>query len=208
MVVYKITNRLNGKIYVGQTRQPIEKRFLQHAHATTPLGAAMRQCGLENFTIEIIEECDTPAQTKAREIFWISVLKCKIPNGYNQSDGGESCAPKIYKPRRFTPTTDTVTIAESLKRFRKTFNLSQREVAEVWGVTPQAYQIYERDVIPSAEVLKKIAVAFNVSMDYLVGLSDEPRPTPPKADDEELIDALVAYHRAINTALKNRGVEL
>ena len=52
-----------------------------------------------------------------------------------------------------------MTIAESLKRFRKEFRLSQRDVAQVWGVTPQAYQIYEREkdaVIPSAEVLKKI----------------------------------------------------
>ena len=74
-----------------------------------------------------------------------------------------------------------MTIAKALKRFRKEFRLSQRDVADVWGVTPQAYQIYERDtdpVIPSAEVLKKIAVAFNVSADYLLGLSDEPRPMP------------------------------
>lgn len=74
-----------------------------------------------------------------------------------------------------------MTIAKALKRFRKEFRLSQRDVADVWGVTPQAYQIYERDtdpVIPSAEVLKKIAVAFDVSADYLLGLSDAPRPVP------------------------------
>lgn len=57
MVIYKITNRLNGKPYVGQTKQPIEKRFLQHYHSKSPLGQAMHQCGLENFTIEIIERC-------------------------------------------------------------------------------------------------------------------------------------------------------
>lgn len=71
-----------------------------------------------------------------------------------------------------------MTIAEALRRFRKEFNLSQREVAAVWNATPQAYQIYEREVTPSAEVIKKIALAFNVSTDYLLGLSDEPRPVP------------------------------
>ena len=54
--VYKITNRLNRKIYVGQTKQAIEKRF------GSPLEQAMRQCGADNFTIEVIEE---------------------VPNGYN-----------------------------------------------------------------------------------------------------------------------------
>lgn len=83
-----------------------------------------------------------------------------------------------------------MTIADALKRFRKEQHLSQREVAEVWGVTPQAYQIYERNkdaVMPSADKLKTLAVAFNVSMDYLVGLSDEPRPVPA---EKTLVDAI------------------
>lgn len=200
MIIYKITNRLNGKIYVGQTRQPIEKRFLQHAHAATPLGAAMRQCGLENFTIEIIEECDTPEQTKAREIFWISVLKCKTPDGYNQSDGGESCAPKIYKPRRFTPTTGTMEINESLKRFRTAQQISQRQLAEKIGVPYQSYQTYEYgSSVPSAKVIVKIAQAFGVTTDYLLGLSDEPRQK--KYDEEEVAEAF-ALRDAIRNTLK------
>ncbi|MBR1647770.1 MAG: GIY-YIG nuclease family protein [Selenomonadaceae bacterium] len=42
IAIYKITNRLNNKPYVGQTRQPIEKRFMQHLNDNTPLGDAMR----------------------------------------------------------------------------------------------------------------------------------------------------------------------
>ena len=89
VTVYKITNRRNEKLYVGLTQQPIEKRFLQHAKAYTPLGEAMRECGLENFTIEVIERCETLEQAKRQERFWIRVLNSKVPNGYNQSDGGE-----------------------------------------------------------------------------------------------------------------------
>ena len=62
ITIYKITNRLNWKIYVEQTRQPIEKRFLQHSKTNSPLGNAMRYCGLENFIIEVIEECETQEQ--------------------------------------------------------------------------------------------------------------------------------------------------
>ena len=88
VVIYKITNRLNGKPYVGQTRQLIEKRFLQHYHAPTPLGQAMRECGIENFTIEVIEHCETQEQANERERFWIRVLNSKQPYGYNVKKGG------------------------------------------------------------------------------------------------------------------------
>ncbi|MBR1645980.1 MAG: GIY-YIG nuclease family protein [Selenomonadaceae bacterium] len=89
VTVYKITNRLNEKPYVGLTQQSIEKRFMQHSKANSPLGNAMRQCGLENFTIEVIERCETLEQAKKQERFWIRVLNSKVPHGYNQSDGGE-----------------------------------------------------------------------------------------------------------------------
>ena len=88
MMIYKITNLLNEKIYIRQTKQPIEKRFLQHSKANSPLGQAMRECGLENFTIEIIERCENQNELNEREKFWIKVLKSKSPNGYNLSNGG------------------------------------------------------------------------------------------------------------------------
>ena len=88
MVIYKITNRLNGKLYVGQTKQSIEKRFIQHSKSLTPLGRAIQQCGIENFTIEIIERCQTQSQLNKREIFWINALNSKQPYGYNVRNGG------------------------------------------------------------------------------------------------------------------------
>ena len=48
----------------------------------------MRDCGLENFTIEIIERCENQTELNERKKFWIKVLKSKSPNGYNLSNGG------------------------------------------------------------------------------------------------------------------------
>ena len=77
--------------------------------------------------------------------------------------------------------------AQALKRFRKEFKLSQKDVAAVWGATPQTYQPYEYgDVTPSSEVIKKIAQAFNVTTDYLLGLSDDPRPVKYEFDTSTL----------------------
>jgi len=89
-VVYKITNKLNGKMYVGQTTRSIEERFGEHArHKKFLVDKAICKYGRENFLIEVIEECDTREQLNEREIFWIATLNCKVPNGYNMTDGGE-----------------------------------------------------------------------------------------------------------------------
>ena len=88
MAVYKVTNLSNEKIYVGQTRQKIEKSSLQHSKSNSLMGQAMREWGLENFTIEIIERCETQEELNEREKFWIKVLNSKFPKGYNLSDGG------------------------------------------------------------------------------------------------------------------------
>lgn len=77
-----------------------------------------------------------------------------------------------------------MTIAESLKRFRKEFNLNQKQVAATLGIKQQSYQVYESKTIPSATVVLKLADAYDVSTDYLLGRSDEPRP--PKFDVETL----------------------
>lgn len=88
LFVYKITNKINGKIYVGQTtREPIE-RFKEHKHADSIIGKAIRKYGAENFIVEILAECENVDELNESEIFWIAELNCKIPNGYNVTDGG------------------------------------------------------------------------------------------------------------------------
>ena len=68
-----------------------------------------------------------------------------------------------------------MTISESLKRFRKEFSLTQREVATAIGIVPEAYQKYEYGKnIPIVSVLSKLADAYDVSIDYLVGRTDNP----------------------------------
>ena len=88
-VIYCITCLLNGMKYVGQTTRSVERRFKEHARAKNHLGNAIRKYGRENFTIKILEKCETPDQLNEREIFWIREINCKSPNGYNLTDGGE-----------------------------------------------------------------------------------------------------------------------
>lgn len=67
-------------------------------------------------------------------------------------------------------------ITDSLKRFRKDFNLTQRQTAESIGMRESAYQRYEWGTRePAYNKLRKLADTFNVSLDYLVGRSDNPQ---------------------------------
>lgn len=100
-------------------------------------------------------------------------------------------------------------ISDALKRFRKEFGLSQKEVSDALGITPQSYQVYERaanPVMPSVRALKKIAIAFDVSMDYLSGLSDRPKLL---AADQAFFDTMEAGVKALQNAwesvVKSRG---
>lgn len=93
--IYEITNKINGKIYIGKTEFSLEKRFKEHCRDAfreteekRPLYAAMRKYGVENFHIELIEETDIPDE---RERFWIEE-KGSFKNGYNATRGGDGKA--------------------------------------------------------------------------------------------------------------------
>ena len=62
--IYKITNKINGKSYIGKTLKSIEERWTEHCqdykrerNEKRPLYLAMNKYGIENFLIEKIEEC-------------------------------------------------------------------------------------------------------------------------------------------------------
>lgn len=100
-------------------------------------------------------------------------------------------------------------IGDALKRFRAEYGLSQRQVTEKIGIAvPQQWQKYEyKQMTPSAEIIVKVAKAFDVSADYLLGLSDKPRP---KSVDEDLVEAVTAYRKAMKTFdkfLETKGIE-
>ena len=94
--IYKITNLINNKVYIGQTRQHYQSRFIQHkSHARTgqsshKLARAFRKYGDENFIVEPIEEC-LIEKLDEREKYWIAFYKSTQDQfGYNISDGGET----------------------------------------------------------------------------------------------------------------------
>lgn len=92
--IYKITNKVNNKIYIGQTRRTIEERWREHLSrisqkSNTYLYNAIRKYGKENFVIEKIEECQDDEIDK-KEIFYIEKFESfNKEKGYNLTKGGD-----------------------------------------------------------------------------------------------------------------------
>jgi hypothetical protein len=95
MIIYKITNLLTGKLYIGQTRNSIATRWKCHKHYRKDMKSmyivkAIRKHGSENFKIEEIERCNSIDELNSRETHWIRHLKTLAPNGYNLNEGGNN----------------------------------------------------------------------------------------------------------------------
>ena len=66
---------------------------------------------------------------------------------------------------------------ERLKELREDNNLKQRELAEILMIDQRSLSFYEIGKYePNLETLKRISLYFNVSTDYLLGLTDETKP--------------------------------
>lgn len=97
-VIYKITNKTNNKIYIGQTRVTEPQRWQQHVWYANNcpekdsllLCYAIRKYGKENFQREIIEKCDNSLLNN-REIYWINYYNSTDKKiGYNLTLGGDA----------------------------------------------------------------------------------------------------------------------
>lgn len=93
--VYKLTNLVNNKVYIGVTSIGSGKRFKLHVHKTNsgsnyPLHNAIREYGENNFKIDILELCNSAEQLRERERYFISLFNSQDSNiGYNTTGGGE-----------------------------------------------------------------------------------------------------------------------
>ena len=89
-IIYKATNLVNGKIYVGQTVQPLAARQKQHAKAKEMFGQAIRKHGAENFCFIVIDTAEDKTSLNNKEAFWISFFNSTAPQGYNLTIGGDA----------------------------------------------------------------------------------------------------------------------
>jgi group I intron endonuclease len=94
MIVYKITNAVNGKVYIGITKCNLSKRWAEHKCKSKSLCShlylSIKKYGINSFKIETIFEAISEKELYEKEIEFISFYKSNNPSfGYNNSIGGE-----------------------------------------------------------------------------------------------------------------------
>lgn len=126
--IYKITNLLNGKVYIGQSIN-IVQRLNRHKnydkrYSHYPLYQAFNKEGIENFSFEVLEECDINSLNE-REKFWIKYYN-SFHEGYNQTEGGAGSPNVIIKLSH----EDVMIIYDLLQHS----DISQQEIAKQFNV--------------------------------------------------------------------------
>lgn len=150
--IYKITNRINKKVYIGKTYTSVEQRWKEHLRdynktrcEKRPLYSAMNKYGIENFSIEQIEETSSPEE---REKYWIEKYG-SFHNGYNATLGGDG---KSYIDYDLVVATYNILqnqkdVAEKLNIDKKTVHkiLKEKEVNIIKNI-PNSKKIAQYDL--------------------------------------------------------------
>ena len=92
-IIYKIQNKTNNKIYIGQTTNNLKHRLGQHLSdkkINTDLSNDLKKLGIENFICEVLLNGQfTSDQLDLMEIIYINNYNSLYPNGYNSTTGGK-----------------------------------------------------------------------------------------------------------------------
>ncbi len=96
MIIYKVTNTINGKCYIGQTIQTLKRRITRHLHdvefgSSAYYHNAIRKHGWDNFICDVIDTgCQTKDELNEMEFHYIKQYKSHYTeNGYNITWGGD-----------------------------------------------------------------------------------------------------------------------
>lgn len=105
MIVYKITNIVNNKIYIGQTIKSLKTRWSNHKSSSncTYLKNAIKKYGESSFCIEELEVCESFEMLNEREKHYILLYDSTNPEkGYNLRSGGDSSIPNEETKKRMS----------------------------------------------------------------------------------------------------------
>lgn len=95
MFIYMLLNKINGKVYVGQTVRDVNDRLRQHKvdgarrAKSLPITLAIHKYGWSAFEKFVLGTAESQEELNALEQYWIAHYGCLAPRGYNLKDGGQ-----------------------------------------------------------------------------------------------------------------------
>lgn len=140
--IYKITNTVNNKVYIGQTIRTVEERYQRHlyearCHTNRPLYDSMNHHGVDNFTVEILVEAPNERLNEL-EAFYISEYNSTDPAaGYNLTTGGDSCRVCLSEEAEARRVAKIVAARKGTKQSKETI---EKRIARLKGQKRTAEQ--------------------------------------------------------------------
>ena len=181
--IYKITNNLNGKSYIGQTIQNVKERFYQHcaikcsqAVLNMAIHKAINKYGKSNFTVQVIEEVES-VYLNDRERYWIKYYN-SYNNGYNSTKGGQDGI-KLFKNLDVESIIREYKSGKSLRRIGNIFNVDKQTIKDLLvrnNIKLRTTRTYKLSQMDREEILnafysglsrKEIMNKWNISKSYL-----------------------------------------
>lgn len=148
MIIYKAVNKINGKIYVGQTVQPFKVRVASHKtfalnskYCKSHFQRAVNKYGFESFEWSVIEHVKNYDDLDEREIYWISFYD-SYKNGYNSTLGGQGACGNTSKKLSLEDVKeikDKLILGERSSTLAKRFSVSVDSITKIANKTSWAY---------------------------------------------------------------------
>lgn len=120
-IIYSYTNKTNKKIYIGQTVNPIERKYHHNYYSyyetasdyNTPFHRAIRKYGIDNFEYRVLaDEIDDVELLNQLEIYYIKKFNSLVPNGYNVSEGGNNSSHNWNDNQKLTKSLQSGELTE------------------------------------------------------------------------------------------------
>lgn len=167
-IIYKATNIINEKVYIGQTIQTLHSRRTKHesnSRKEKPLyhfGRALKKHGLDNFKWEIVMSCNNREELNDMERQCVTTFD-SYQNGYNETLGGEgSCGRKQSEVTKRLISLKKTGIPlseehrEKLSKMRRGVKKSKKHVDNVAYAKSQFWQVVYPD--NKTEIIKNLSL--------------------------------------------------
>lgn len=161
MIIYKATNKITKKCYIGQTTKTLQKRKNDHYYqanlkSNNYFAKTINKYGKNNFEWEIIEKCDSKNELDEMEFHYIKQYNSFKLNGYNLTLGGDAGTYGWIPTKETRKKISEVNKGRKCKPFTKEH---RKRMSEAQKGREYLYMMGENNPAKRPEVRKKISKA-------------------------------------------------
>lgn len=182
--IYKITNKINNKVYIGQTTQkPInrwyrhcQRKCLSEAEFNMAIKRAIFKYGKDNFTFEVIETLDNYDRDTLdnREVYWIEFYN-SYKDGYNCTKGGHTKAkPLKIATAEYKVIIDLYEEGFSLRDIGREYNVDKATIKHILDInniklhTTRTYKLSQKDREEMIKFYFSICDTYGITLSRLI----------------------------------------